>query len=77
MDYIISGQHIAQVKYLTFVVFISNNVYLSRLLNQSERLTEEYLDLFGRYLNGDNWPQIYVDLLEQLRALYPSKKGVK
>jgi len=47
---------------------------LSRLLTQSERLTEEYLELFQKYLDGDNWPRIYVDLLEQLRTLYPSKK---
>jgi hypothetical protein len=50
---------------------------LSRLLNQSERLTEEYLELFQKYLNDDNWPQVYVDLLEQLRTLYPAKKGGK
>jgi len=48
---------------------------LSRLLNQSEQLTKEYLELFERYLDGDNWPRMYVDLLEQLQALYPSKKG--
>lgn len=54
---------------------VDDLIQLSRLLNQSERLTEEYLDLFGQYLDGDNWPQVYVDLLEQLRALYPSKKG--
>jgi biotin operon repressor len=47
---------------------------LSRLLGQSERLTEEYLELFGRYKNGDKWPSVYVELLEQLKALYPSKK---
>ncbi len=47
---------------------------LSRLLGQSERLTEEYLELFGRYKEGDKWPVVYVELLEQLKALYPAKK---
>ena len=50
---------------------------LSRLLNQSEQLTREYVELFESYLDGDNWPKVYIDLLEQLRALYPSKKGGK
>ena len=50
---------------------------LSRLLNQSEQLTKEYLELFERHLDGGNWPRVYVDLLEQLRSLYPSKKGGK
>jgi biotin operon repressor len=54
---------------------IDNVSELSRLLNQSERLTEEYLELFEKYLDGGNWPQVYVDLLGQLRSLYPSKKG--
>jgi hypothetical protein len=54
---------------------IDNVSELSRLLNQSERLTEEYLELFEKYLDGANWPQVYVDLLGQLRSLYPSKKG--
>jgi len=49
-------------------------VQLSRLLGQSERLTEEYLGLFDKYLEGDRWPRAYVELLVQLRALYPSKK---
>jgi len=48
---------------------------LSRLLNQSEQLTREYVELFENYLDGDNWPKVYIDLLEQLRTLYPSKKG--
>jgi len=47
---------------------------LSRLLGQSERLTQEYLELFDRYRDGDKWPSVYVELLEQLKALYPSKK---
>ena len=56
---------------------IDNVSELSRLLNQSERLTEEYVELFEKYLDGADWPQIYVDLLGQLRSLYPSKKGGK
>jgi biotin operon repressor len=47
---------------------------LSRLLGQSERLTHEYLALFQRYKRGDRWPPVYVELLEQLKALYPAKK---
>lgn len=47
---------------------------LSRLLNQSERLSKEYLELFEKYKQGDQWPAIYVELLEQLKALYPAKK---
>jgi hypothetical protein len=47
---------------------------LSRLLNQSSRLTEEYLKLFEKYLVGDHWPSSYIELLEQLQALYPAKK---
>ncbi len=47
---------------------------ISRLLNNSERLTKEYLTLFEKYKNGDKWPAVYVELLEQLKALYPSKK---
>ena len=50
---------------------------LSHLLSQSRRLTEEYLELFQEYLDGDHWPRVYVDLLEQLRALYPSKRVEK
>ena len=51
---------------------------ISRLLHQSEKLTREYLDLFDKYKQGDQWPKVYVELLEQLKALYPSKKkGVK
>jgi biotin operon repressor len=47
---------------------------ISRLLHQSEKLTEEYLDLYEKYKTGDKWPKIYIELLEQLKALYPSKK---
>ena len=56
---------------------IDDVAQLSRLLTQSERLTAEYLELFQKYLDGDNWPRAYLDLLEQLRALYPSKKKGK
>lgn len=47
---------------------------LSRLLGQSERLTREYLELYERYKQGDSWPASYVELVSQLKALYPSKK---
>ena len=47
---------------------------ISRLLNQSEKLTAEYINLYSKYLNGDHWPEVYVELLEQLKALYPAKK---
>jgi len=50
---------------------------LSRLLCQSERLTTEYLEIYERHKKGDKWPAIYVELLEQLKALYPSKKKVQ
>jgi len=30
--------------------------------------------LFEKYLTGDHWPSSYLDLLEQLQALYPAKK---
>lgn len=51
---------------------------ISRLLNHSERLTREYLSLFEKHKDGDKWPAVYVELLEQLKALYPSqKKSVK
>lgn len=47
---------------------------LSRLLGQSERLTTEYLEIFESHKKGDNWPEVYVELLDQLKTLYPSKK---
>lgn len=47
---------------------------ISRLLHQSERLTKEYLELYERHKKGEHWPKVYVELLEQLKALYPSKK---
>ena len=50
---------------------------MSRLLCQSERLTKEYLEIYEGHKEGDKWPRIYVELLEQLKALYPSKKKVQ
>ena len=50
---------------------------ISRLLNQSERLTREYIEIYERNKKGDKWPEVYVDLLGQLKALYPSKKKSK
>lgn len=47
---------------------------ISRLLHQSERLTDEYLELFEKHKRGDHWPPVYLELLEQLKALYPAKK---
>lgn len=47
---------------------------LSRLLNQSERLSKEYLELYEKHKDGDHWPAVYMELLDQLKALYPSKK---
>jgi hypothetical protein len=50
---------------------------ISRLLGQSERLTDEYLEIYERHKTGDKWPTVYIELLEQLRTLYPSKKKSK
>lgn len=47
---------------------------ISRLLGQSEKLTKEYLGLFSKFKKGDHWPEVYVELLEQLKTLYPAKK---
>lgn len=47
---------------------------LSRVLNQSHKLTREYLVLFEKYKQGDHWPQVYIELVEQLKVLYPAKK---
>jgi len=55
---------------------INNLSELSRLLNMSERLCLEYLGLFKKYKTGDKWPAVYLELLEQLRAMYPSKKKI-
>jgi hypothetical protein len=49
----------------------------SRLLGQSERLTREYLEIFKHHKTGDKWPKVYVELLDQLKTLYPSKKKSK
>jgi hypothetical protein len=46
----------------------------SRLLQQSERLTGEYLALYEKHKRGDHWPKVYVELVGQLQALYPAKK---
>ena len=46
-------------------------VDLCHLLQISPRLAEEYLALFESYREGEVWPSIYADLLDQLRALYP------
>ena len=53
---------------------MANVSELSRLLHQSERLTKEYLAIFEKHKSGDHWPPVYVELLEQLKALYPAKK---
>jgi hypothetical protein len=53
---------------------ITEEKQLSRLLGQSERLTLEYLDIYERHKGGDKWPQVYVELLEQLKTAYPAKK---
>ncbi len=47
---------------------------ISRLLSCSERLSQEYLELFETYKEGDHWPEVYVDLMDQLQVLFPSKK---
>lgn len=47
---------------------------LSRLLHQSERLTKEYLSLYAEHKQGDHWPRVYVELVQQLTAMYPAKK---
>lgn len=49
---------------------------INRLLNQSEKLTKEYLELYEKYKQGDKWPRSYIELIEQLRVLYPAKKKV-
>ena len=53
---------------------IKNVSEISRLLHQSERLTKEYLELYNKYRKEDYWPKVYQELVEQLKALYPSKK---
>jgi len=47
---------------------------LSRILGQSERLTLEYLEIYQRHKEGDKWPAVYIELVDQLKALYPAKK---
>ena len=53
---------------------IKDKSEISRLLHQSERLTGEYESLYKKYKKGDQWPRVYQELLEQLKALYPAKK---
>jgi len=53
---------------------ITNLSELSRLLHQSERLSQEHRALSEKHKNGDQWPAVYVELLDQLKALYPAKK---
>jgi biotin operon repressor len=49
---------------------VTASLPLSRLLQQSERLTREYLSLYGKYLQEDEgWPPVYEDLVDQLCAL--------
>ena len=47
---------------------------ISRLLGCSERLTKEYLVLFNKYKQGDHWPTVYIELMDQLQVMYPAKK---
>ncbi len=47
---------------------------LSRLLGLSERLVREYLELFEKYKEGEQWPGAYLELLGQLQALKKKKK---
>ncbi len=47
---------------------------LSHLLSQSDNLTREYLKIFEKYKKGNEWPPVYLELLEQLKTLYPTKK---
>jgi len=53
---------------------LSKVVEISRLLGCSERLTREYLVLFNKNKQGDQWPSIYLELMDQLQVMYPSKK---
>lgn len=53
---------------------MSNIKEMSRLLACSDRLLKEYLVLFKKYKQGDHWPSIYLELMDQLQAMYPAKK---
>ena len=53
---------------------VTDVIELSRLLCQSERLTQEYLELFEKHKQGDRWPKIYQELVDQLSVMYPAKK---
>jgi len=52
---------------------IKETKQLSRLLGQSERSILEYLAIYERHKGGDKWPQVYIELLEQLKTMYPAK----
>ena len=47
---------------------------ISRLLGCSDRLIREYLELFNKYKQGEHWPAVYIELMDQLQVMYPSKK---
>ena len=53
---------------------LTDLVEISRLLGCSERLTGEYLALFKKHKQGDHWPAVYIELMDQLQVMYPSKK---
>lgn len=53
---------------------IESSLALSRILQQSERLTLEYLSLYEHYLVDGAWPPAYVELVEQLRSPAPVEK---
>lgn len=53
---------------------ITNSLALSRVLRQSDRLTQEYLSLYEQYLEDGAWPSAYEELVDQLRALDPEEK---
>lgn len=53
---------------------ITSSLSLSRILQQSERLTLEYLSLYEKYLVDGAWPTAYEELVDHLRALNPVEK---
>lgn len=53
---------------------VTDVIELSRLLCQSDPLTQEYLELFEKHKQGDRWPKVYQELVDQLSVLYPAKK---
>jgi hypothetical protein len=34
----------------------------------------EYLEMYERHKEGGKWPKIYIELIDQLKAMYPAKK---